>query len=171
MKSILPALSILLSVGICDAQFKTGTKNMCPTVFVNDMDELIQNSSAIGFNIFPTDFIPSNHHPIPEFKNLECLYFEFSYSPDSSEAGKKRFIVQLKNRLDYFGFLFKSKELKSVYFHISEQIFMSDSEVRRAGSSWKKNADINLRNAWMAFGNELRVKYPHLKLYAENWNW
>jgi len=170
MKSLM-LLCSMLSIGICNAQFKTGTKSMCSTIFVSNMDELIQYKSFRGFNIFPMDFDQSNSSPAHEFENLECLYFEFSYSPDSSEAGKKRFIAELKNRLNYFDFLLQSKKLKAVYFHISEQIFMTNYEISQAGNSWQKKANINLENAWKAFGNEWQIKYPHLKLYAENWNW
>ena len=144
---------------------------MCPTRHVNSSFEMAENTDAKGLNVYPMEFQFQDTVQVKTYWDLECIYYEFSFSPESSDSQKEAFIEDLKLRLYQLEFLLRNPNVKAVYFHIGEQIFMTESQMEKVGKNWNKRADMNLKNAWKSFGSQLKMKYPHIEFYAENWNW
>jgi hypothetical protein len=158
------------------AQFKVSNEINCPAEYVNDAQALINLKDAAGFNFFPELFknIDDLKTP-PEFKNVECLFIQFSFSPESSDSAKAEFIKKLKTNITAFNFLFKSPKLKRIHFSVGEQIFLTSAETKNYYDiplkQQEKLIKKNLENAWNAFGKDIQALNPKIELSAENWGW
>lgn len=172
MKHLLICFSIFYSFHFCQAQFVDGSKFECGGGYVGNVSELLNDSLATELDIFPMKFnFNEELDRTPVFSELVCISFEFSLDPSLPDADKKAFIEQLKSRLQQFDFLLKSPKVKHVYFHIGEQIFTTEADLKKCNKKWKCYQQANLNNAWASFGKPLQTTYPHIIFYADNWGW
>lgn len=177
----LPAIFLLLLVSNLNGQQKKflpikNNSNLVAPVFPLTLAEIFESPLGVtSITIFADELKNVSLYDFSKLEDLELVQVKFTIAPDSSDAARKVFIDSINVLMKNMSAFSKCPKLKKVVFCIGEQIYLkhaqTDADDAYKGNVRQKLFDANVANAWIAFGKDVSVQLPGVKLYGLSWGW
>jgi hypothetical protein len=154
-------------------------KSFRAPVFASSFAEIFkQPETWKSITIFVEDLATAPAYDFSKLTNLELVQVQFSFSPDSSDAAKKKYTDKVNLLMKNMVSFAKCPKLKHVIFAIGEQIYLTKAQCEPVGNEekhysklYKRTSAANKVQAWEAFGKDVNVLLPGVKLYAYTRSW
>ncbi|MDQ3111611.1 MAG: hypothetical protein M3R17_17115 [Bacteroidota bacterium] len=144
-------------------------------VFCSSFEEIFKDTTASSICIFADELKNAQRFDFSKLTELELIEIKFTMTPDTTDAAKKVFIDSINTLMKNMKYFAKCPKLKKVAFCIGEQIYLkkedtnSNEDNSQRARRWQ--FDQNVKNAWTAFGKDVSMMLPKVKLYAFTWGW
>jgi hypothetical protein len=149
--------------------------NLNGPAFSSFLEEIFKDStSPTAICIDVEELAKAPLYDFSKLTEVELVEIKFTLSPSSSDSTKKVFIDSINVLMKNMKYFAKCPKLKKVVFCIGEQVYLTkeesvneeyDERIRK----WQ--FEQNQKNAWLAFGKDVSVLLPGVKLYAFSWGW
>jgi hypothetical protein len=152
----------------------SANNNFRVPIFPSSFEEIFKDSAATSISIYAEELANAQYYDFSKLTSLELVEVRFTMRPDTTNAAKKIFIDSINSLMKNMKYFAKCPKLKNVVFCIGEQVYLTKEECDNEDYNERTRRwqfDQNVKNAWAAFGKDVHVVLPGVKLYAYSWGW